>query len=194
MSQPAANMDFPQSVLLMPPEGDSAQPTEKGAVVQVEKSGRSRGRSQSLEGKVTQVENEKQKRAFAFYYSLGPERTLAKVAEMFGYAEGTIKAWSAFFGWNQRLKELARTGKLHYIRDELTDIVKMMVEQMRQPDPDNPGQKMPTVYATSSKVKDMVAVAKILFDMEREEQEASRRPGEGARGLNGVMVNVIIKK
>ncbi len=181
-------------VEVLPPEGDDAQPTEKGAVVQVEKSGRSRGRSHSSDGKVTPVENETQRRAFAFYYSLGPERSLAKVAEMFLVHEGTVKNWSALFGWKKRLEEQDAFSDIELADRLNAKALRMKSQKFFEPDPDNPGREKLTEFATMTAIKDHRSAVNAAKDIRIREQEANKEPGQGARGPKGVMVNVIIKK
>jgi hypothetical protein len=184
---------FPR-VEVLPPEGDDVQPAEKGAVVPADSSKRSRGRSQSSEGRVTQVENEVHKRAFAFYYSLGPDRSLAKVAEMFMVHEGTVKNWSAVFGWKKRLEEQDSCSDLE-IADRLNiKALRMKAESFFEPDPENPGKMKDSGRATMTAIKDHRSAVNAAKEIRLREQEASRGPGEGARGPKGVMVNVIIKK
>jgi hypothetical protein len=190
---PAAQIS-PQ-VEVLPPEGDDAQPTEKGAVVQVEKSGRSRGRSQSSEsGGVTRVENEMHRRAFAFYYSLGPERSLAKVAEMFMVHEGTVKLWSAQFGWKKRLEEQDAFSDIELADRLNAKALRMKGQKFFEPDPENPGREKLTEFATMTAIKDHRSALNAAKDIRLREQEANKEPGQGARGPKGVMVNVIIKK
>ena len=45
--------------------------------------------------KPTRIEKEHHKQALAFYYSLGKDRTLAKVAEAFGVKESLVLNWSS---------------------------------------------------------------------------------------------------
>jgi hypothetical protein len=190
---PAIN-NAPQ-VEVLPPEGGAEQPTEKGAVVQVEKSGRSRGRSQSSEGKgVTPAENEVHKRAFAFYYSLGPERSLAKVAEMFMVHEGTVKNWSGIFGWKKRLEEQDAFSDIELADRLNAKALRMKGQKFFEPDPENPGREKLTEFATMTAIKDHRAALNAAKEIRLREQEASKEPGQGARGPKGVMVNVIIKK
>ena len=51
------------------------------------------------------IEKESHKRAFEFYYSLGLKRTYKAVAAEFGVSVSTIKNWSRWFRWQDRLSE-----------------------------------------------------------------------------------------
>lgn len=41
--------------------------------------------------------------AFNYYYSLGDDRNLSKVADMFGVSTTSAKKWSKAFGWQERI-------------------------------------------------------------------------------------------
>ena len=47
----------------------------------------------------------KHQQAFEFYYELGAERSLAKVASKFDVSRTSATKWSQEFGWEQRIKE-----------------------------------------------------------------------------------------
>jgi hypothetical protein len=49
--------------------------------------------------KLKRIEKPIHKQAFAFYYSLGESRTLARVAQEFGVKESAVEAWSSYFNW-----------------------------------------------------------------------------------------------
>jgi hypothetical protein len=50
-------------------------------------------------------ENMEQKEGFEYYYSLGKERNLTKVADEFGKAHRTVAEWSRQFNWQERVRE-----------------------------------------------------------------------------------------
>lgn len=47
----------------------------------------------------------KHQQAFEYYYMLGPERSLGKVASQFGISRPTATMWSQKLGWDQRIVE-----------------------------------------------------------------------------------------
>lgn len=69
------------------------------------------------------VENEKQKKAFDIYYSLGSSRTLKEVATKTLVDVKDIEAWSKIFRWNARVKERdkAKTDKQDEVEKILDD-------------------------------------------------------------------------
>jgi transposase-like protein len=51
------------------------------------------------------TEQEHHRKAFEFYYSLGGQRSMEKVAKELGVSVSTVKLWSRSFNWRQRLWE-----------------------------------------------------------------------------------------
>lgn len=56
-------------------------------------------------GKRKQVEGTLQREAFEYYYSLGGERNLEKVAEKFNKSVRTVYGWSSAFNWQERVQQ-----------------------------------------------------------------------------------------
>lgn len=50
----------------------------------------------------------KHQTAFDFYYSLGDDRSYAKVAEQFNVSIGTVAKWAGSFSWQRRIVERDR--------------------------------------------------------------------------------------
>ena len=50
----------------------------------------------------------KHQEAFDFYYSLGEDRSYAKVAEQFNVSIGTVAKWAGSFSWQRRIVERDR--------------------------------------------------------------------------------------
>lgn len=53
--------------------------------------------------KVIKKETLKMAQAFEYYYTLGDDRSLGKVAEHFGVTQTTIENWSTSFNWQERV-------------------------------------------------------------------------------------------
>ena len=51
------------------------------------------------------VETLQHKEAFEYYYSLGEERNLPKVAQKFTVSTTSLKKWSAAFNWQERVTQ-----------------------------------------------------------------------------------------
>lgn len=63
-----------------------------------------------------------QKKAFEYYISLGPTRTLKDVADKFGYSKQTIYNWSSRFNWKERVFkfEQMEAERIKSIRERLS--------------------------------------------------------------------------
>lgn len=55
--------------------------------------------------KIIKTETARHREAFEFYYGLGQERSLAKVATQYGVSEQAVADWSGSFGWQARIVE-----------------------------------------------------------------------------------------
>ena len=55
--------------------------------------------------------------AFDFYYSLGDDRSYAKVAEQFNVTVGTVTKWAGSFSWQRRVVERDRKIALQMQRE-----------------------------------------------------------------------------
>jgi hypothetical protein len=63
--------------------------------------------------RTTAGETLRQKEAFEYYYSMGDNRSLRKVAQEFGAAERTVEIWSKKYGWQERVTQRnIEVGKL----------------------------------------------------------------------------------
>jgi transposase len=50
-------------------------------------------------------EQDRHKKAFEYYYSLGEKRTYQAVAKHFGFSVQSVKLWGREFAWKRKLKE-----------------------------------------------------------------------------------------
>lgn len=70
----------------------------------------------------------KHQQAFEYYYSLGPQRSLAEVASKFGVTRPCATQWYQRFNWERRIQE--RDNKIMQPIREETDAT--VAEQMKQ--------------------------------------------------------------
>ena len=59
----------------------------------------------------------RQHEAFDFYYSLGDDRSYAKVADRFNVSTGTVAKWAGSFSWQRRVVERDRKIALQMQRE-----------------------------------------------------------------------------
>lgn len=69
--------------------------------------------------------------AFEFYYMLGPERSLGKVASQFNISRPTATMWSQKLNWDARIVERDREN-MREIREQNNEDVKNQMEAYRK--------------------------------------------------------------
>jgi hypothetical protein len=147
--------------------------------------------------KRNRIEREIHHRAFAFYFALGPSRTLAKVAAEFKLKEATILNWSSTFGWKERVIELESRSKETTFRELAMDTLNLVLKSLLKKDRKTGTLVLAnTEKATVEKLKMCIDSFKRLRDDTREEadHEDGDYPERGTgRKTPGVMVNVIFK-
>ena len=163
----------------------------------------------SVEGKErkkpARIEKEHHKQAFAYYYALGDNRTLAKVAEEFKVKESLVLNWSSSFEWKKRIAELENRSQEDIFREKAMDLLNLLLDSMARHDEETGKMILTSSEKTTvEKLKLCVDAFKRLRDDAREGDPVDPsldgedgRPGRGPQNLaaqKGVMVNFIIKK
>lgn len=151
--------------------------------------------SPEAERKPGRVEREIHRKALAYYFLLGKDRTIAKVAKEFGLKEATALQWSAAFGWKEKIIALENRSKESEFREKAMDLLLLTLDSLVKEDKKT--GKMVLISSeksTAEKIKLAVDSYKKLRDDSREGDAGS---GEGAaEGLGkrkpGVIVNVLI--
>lgn len=88
-------------------------------------------KSKSYQRRLPSKETAEQQNAYLFYHSLGGERSLPVVAQKFNKSLDTIKAWSAGFGWQERLLAKEKEDQVKIWQEkssELTEAKKRLVD------------------------------------------------------------------
>ena len=148
------------------------------------------------EGKRPPLEKDIHRQALAFYYALGPNRTLEKVAERFNVKQSLVEQWSSRFNWKDRIAALESRSKSDHFRDKISDLLLLLLDSLTKPD-EKSGVPVLTSSAktTAETVKLCVAAFKELRQDQREGEPGEddfKGPGKSAL-KPGVMVNVIIR-
>ena len=97
----------------------------------------------------SRVEKESHRRAFEFYYSLGYKRTYKAVAAEFGVCVSTIKNWSHWFRWQDRLA------------DREAEIIRQMADKTLQEGVEHNERDLRIVQAALVRVAKEIAGGKI---------------------------------
>ena len=123
------------------------------------------------------TEREIHHRAFAFYFALGPTRTLAKVAQEFKLKEATSLSWSAAFGWKERILDLENRSKESEFKEKAMDLLLLTMDSLVKRNK-NTGILSLTnnKKATVEKLKMSIDSFKRLRDDAREDRDSG---GEG---------------
>lgn len=145
------------------------------------------------------IEREIHHRAFAFYFALGPTRTLAKVAQEFNLKDATALNWSATFGWKERLIELENRSKESEFREKAMDLLLLTMDSLVKRNKKTGVLILAnTEKATVEKLKMAIDSFKRLRDDSREGEPSSGGGSGGDASHRGpktaVQVNVTIIK
>jgi hypothetical protein len=73
----------------------------------------------------------KHQQAFEYYYMLGPERSLGKVASQFNISRPTATMWSQKLNWDERIIERDREN-MREVREQNNEDVKNQMEAYRK--------------------------------------------------------------
>jgi hypothetical protein len=178
-------------ITVLPPETEPVVPAEAGAVVQVTGQPPQEGRPNVPK---VREESDKHKRAFAYWLSLGDERSFEAVAAEFKATPNTVKNWAWQFNWTQRLKDTGNASNAESALQTLLLAAKLKCDQFVENDPETPGRKKLTGLASNAALVEMGKLLLAYFD-HKHKVEAARRggPTEGGRGPTGAVVNVIIQ-
>jgi hypothetical protein len=133
--------------------------------------------------KPDRVEKEIHRKALAFYFALGPTRTLARVAQEFKLKEATILNWSATFGWKERVLDLENRSKESEFREKAMDLLLLTMDSLVKKNKKTGALTLAnTEKATVEKLKMSIDSFKRLRDDSREDRDSA---GEGAGDRSG---------
>lgn len=141
-------------------------------------------------------EKEIHRAMLAYYFALGKDRSLAKIAEHFGKTQQMIEKYSHVFGWKKRIAELENRSKSDLFRDKTGELLLLLLESLTKP-----GKETGTTELTSSAkttaetIKLCVSSFKELRQDQREGEpgEDSGRGGGNGKPKGGILVSVIFK-
>ena len=141
-------------------------------------------------------ESEQQLLAFEYYFELGSDRRLEKVAEHFGLTPDQVNQWSHRLGWTNRVRTLENRDVGQIIEDTGLQVILNKFRAMFILDPVDLKTIIVDPRADVTEIKDLVAAFVRLDQNSRERKEED--PGEDGTGKNKsksqFMVNVIIEK
>ncbi|MCX5914202.1 MAG: hypothetical protein NTV04_19995 [Deltaproteobacteria bacterium] len=142
-------------------------------------------------------EKEIHRQMLAYYFALGKDRSLSKVAEHFGKTQAMIEKYSHIFNFKKRIAELENRSKSDLFRDKTGDLLLLLLDSLTKP-----GKETGTIELTSSAkttaetIRLCVSSFKELRTDQREGEpgeDSGRGGGNGKGPKGGIMVNVIFK-
>jgi len=139
-------------------------------------------------------ETDEQLAAFNYYLSLGPERSVERVATHLGVPARTVKYWAQTRKWTERVREYESKSKEERFKERAIELLNLFLETFTQVEDGGRLTLVANDKATIEKFKLCIEAFKRLRDDTREEKSAERDDGGGGNGKNQVMVNVVIKK
>lgn len=147
--------------------------------------------------RITRIEGEVHKAAFAFYYSLGQDRTLERVAQEFGVKRSAVVVWSSNFHWKKRIREMSNRRMEDEFREKAMSLLLKLLDSFSAKD--ETGKMILTAGEKSivERLKLTIDAFKRLRDDDREqsdyEDEEGSAKGPGRKKTPPFMVNVIFK-
>lgn len=142
------------------------------------------------------VEKEKHRAALAYYFALGKDRSLARVAEHFNTKLSLIEKWSAMFGWKEKIAALENRSKTDLFRDKISDLLLLLLDSLTK----NDETGKPALASSSKTVAETIKLCVSSFKELRADQregepgeDTGREGGNGRGPKAGIMVNVIFK-
>jgi len=145
----------------------------------------------------TPLEKDIHRAALAYYFALGKDRTLEKVAQHFNMKKSLVERWSMNWDWKTRISNLENRNKSDLFKDQVADLLLLLMTSLTKPD-----EKTGTpVLASSAKttaetIKLCVSAFKEIRQDAREGEPGADDSGKGPRKngrVPGVMVNVNIR-
>ena len=148
--------------------------------------------------KPRRIERLHHREAFAFYYALGQDRNLRKVAEEFKQKESTVLNWSATFEWQKKIQELEARSQEQIFKEKAISLLNLVLDSLTKRDEKGEVVLTSTEKVTVEKLKMAIDSFKRLRDDSREGEPGSGE-GSGGDGLHkgpktAVQVNVTIIK
>ena len=194
------NSDLSDAVIQSPPDPRTI-PRPVAIVADVAGGGETRRRGRKLipqaltesisKPKAKPTDNEQQRQAFEFYFELGNNRSLAKVAERFGVKPDIVGKWAQRKQWTKRIRELEQRNVCKVIEDTALQVILNKFKAMFIIDPVDGKSIILDPTASVGAVRDLVS-AYVALDKNNRDREQDL--GASGKGKNQVMVNVIIEK
>jgi len=133
--------------------------------------------------------------ALEYYYLLGKERTLEKVAEKYGAGLDTVQKWSSSFGWKERVRAFEERRFAIEFETRVSRIMDMALFSMTEIEKET-GREVLSKDYSAEKLKTLCQVRAIQREEQRKGDPGPPNSGNGpdsptkgsAKGKKGTMV------
>ncbi len=135
--------------------------------------------------------------ALDYYYLLGKERRLEKVAEKFGVSLSVVQQWSSSFDWKERVRELEDKGLSTAFRETMREVLALAAHEMITIDPETGKKILNKKEYSPERAKTLTQAHAYLQEDQRKGDPDPSKPGAGpdsptkgsAKAKGGTMVN-----
>jgi len=140
--------------------------------------------------------------ALDYYFLLGKERRLEKVAEKFKVSLNAVQQWSASFDWKERVRWLEERGFAAEFDETMYEVLALAAHEMITIDTETGKKVLNKKEFSPEKAKTLIQAKAYLREDRRKGDPDPSEPGAGpdsstngiAKAKGGMMVNVIITK
>lgn len=127
---------------------------------------------------VYKEEKDVHRHALEFYYLLGKERTLEKVAAKYGASLDTVQKWSASFGWKERIRAFEERRFAIEFEARVSRIMDMALHSMTEIEQET-GREILSKDYSAEKLKTLCQVRAIQREEQRKGDPEPPNPGSG---------------
>ncbi len=135
--------------------------------------------------------------ALEYYYLLGKDRTLEKVAQKYGVALDTVQKWSAAFNWKNRVRAFEERGFAIECDARVNKIIDLALHSMTMIDPETGEEVINKKEYSPEKLRSLYHVRILQREEIRKGDPEPPNPGDGpggptkgsAKSKGGMMVN-----
>jgi hypothetical protein len=182
-----------KEILAMEPETLSPQAEEQPSSVLIPAPA-SPAKATPEKKKPKLIEKEIHRAALSYYFLLGKDRSLAKVAEHFGVKLSYVERWSTIFGWKEKILNLEARSKDDRFKDQVSDLLLLLLGSLTAPDEETGA---PTLTGSPKQVAEILKLIMTSFrelKQEAREEAGSDSSGKDSRGKRPpvlVTVNIL---
>ena len=128
------------------------------------------------------TEKDLHRHALEFYYLLGKDRHLEKVAEKYGVSLDTVQKWSASFRWKERIKAFEDRGFAIEFEARVNKLMDLALHLMSTIEPETGEEVLNKKEFSAEKLKTLCQIRAIQREELRKGDPEPPNPGAGPGG------------